>query len=356
MLCFVLGLSRLRRQPSVFSTLEPYVSVVIAARNEEDNIGNLLEDLITQIYAKNKLEIIVANDRSTDNTYNIVSHFEEKHSNVKLVNIDEKPKSMTPKKYALTQAINKSKGEIIVSTDADCRVPNTWVSNIVRQFDLETGVVAGYSKVAINKDKFFDEYQKIDFLALMAANAGSFGWGVAWTGSGQNIAYRRSAFDKIGGFKPVAEHISGDDFYLVQAISKIAKARYNPNPDGFVETKPMESFFSFVQQRIRWASNTQKLFGGDLFFLLFLFLNLFTNSIILIGLFFPSFWAYLPFIYGTKLICDTLLILLGSKMFLTNINIGVYLLWSIFQPLYTPILAALSMFGRYSWKGINSQK
>ena len=190
----------------------------------------------------------------------------------------------------------------------------------------------------------------------MSANAGSFGWGLAWTGSGQNIAYRRSSFDKIDGFTPVAEQLSGDDFYLVQAISKIYKARYNPNPDGFVKTQSMESFYSFIQQRIRWASNAQKLFNGDLFFLLFLFLNLFTNSILFIGLFIPSFWIYLPLIYGIKLICDTLLILSGSKMFLTGINIGVYLLWSLFQPLYTPILAAFSMFGKYRWKDLSSKK
>ena len=93
MLYFILGLSRLRRQPSVFSTLEPRVSVIIAARNEEDNIGNLLEDLTKQTYDKNKLEIIVANDRSTDNTLNIISHFEKKNPNIKLVNIDKKSKN-----------------------------------------------------------------------------------------------------------------------------------------------------------------------------------------------------------------------------------------------------------------------
>ena len=350
MLYFIIGLIRLGRQPSVFSTLEPKVSIVIAARNEEDNIGNLLEDLTKQNYPKNKIEVLVANDRSTDNTPKIIEHFQKKHSNFKLINIEERSQSMTPKKHALTVAIKRSKGEIIISTDADCRVPPNWINNIVKQFDANTGVVAGYSKVTVNKNSFFDEYQKIDFLALMAANAGSFGWDLPWTGSGQNIAYRRASFDKIDGFDPVADHISGDDFYLVKAISKIAKARYNPNPDGFVKTQPMQSFNSFFQQRIRWASNTQKLFGGDLFFLLFLFLNLFTNSILLIGLMFQSFWIYLPILYGIKLLCDSILILIGSKLFLTNVNIGVYLLWSIFQPIYTPTLAVLSMLGRYRWK------
>ena len=125
----------------------------------------------------------------------------------------------------------------------------------------------------------------------MSANAGTLGWGIPWTGSGQNIAYRRSAFDKIDGFNPVADQVSGDDFYLVQAISKIAKARYNANPDGFVTTKPMNSIRTFISQRIRWASNTRKLFNSNFFFLLFLFMNLFANTIILCGLFYKPLLA-----------------------------------------------------------------
>ena len=171
-----------------------------------------------------------------------------------------------------------------------------------------------------------------------------------WTGSGQNIAYRKEAFNKINGFNPVADQVSGDDFYLVQAISKIAKTRFNPHPDGFVQTKPLRSFSSFLNQRTRWASNSRKLFNSDYFFLLFLFLNLFVNTILLCGLFFKSTWGYLPQLFGIKFLFDSLVIFYSSKLFKTSINIAVYIFWSMFQPIYTPILAVLSLIGKYSWK------
>ncbi len=350
MLYFLTGLYRVGKQPAVFSTLEPFVSVIIAARNEEENIGALLTDLIAQSYNKSKLEIIIANDRSSDKTGQIISDYQVKYKHIQVVKIEEKAEHMTPKKYALTKAIEQAKGELIISTDADCRVPVNWVSSFVKQFDAETGVVVGYSKVDAKPDSFFHNYQKIDFLALMSANAGSFGWNVPWTGSGQNIAYKRSLFDKINGFESVADQVSGDDFYLVQAISKLAKARYNSNPEGFVKTQPMESVNAFLQQRTRWASNSRKLFDSDFFFLLFLFLNLFVNTLLFSGLFFSSAWTYLPSLFGIKLLFDSMVVAYGSIIFDTKFNIGIYLLWAFFQPLYTPLLAVKSMFGKFHWK------
>ncbi len=91
----------------------------------------------------------------------------------------------------LLKAIEKSTGEIIISTDADCRVPNTWVESTVNLFDEETGIILGYSRVDTDSDSLLDHYQSIDFLALMSANAGTVGWDNPWTGTGQNIAYRR---------------------------------------------------------------------------------------------------------------------------------------------------------------------
>jgi cellulose synthase/poly-beta-1,6-N-acetylglucosamine synthase-like glycosyltransferase len=250
----------------------------------------------------------------------------------------------------IARRIKLSNSEIIISTDADCRVPNTWVESIVETFDEETGVVIGYSKIDTESERFFNHYQSIDYLALMSANAGTLGWGNAWTGSGQNIAYRRSAFDKINGFNPVADDVSGDDFYLVQAISKIAKARYNTDPNGFVKTKPSDSVGKFINQRIRWASNTKKLFNTDYLFLLFLFTNLFTNTILLSLLLIKNYWQFLPMLFGIKFLFDTIVLFYGSKLLKTEIKINAYLIWFFLQPIYTPILGIFSMIGKFRWK------
>ena len=350
LLYFYIGLIRLKNIPLIKNNYKPTVSVVVAARNEARNIRHLLEGLSQQTYPIEKLQIIIADDRSSDKTGTIINDFAKKHTNFLGINISEPSKTMTPKKYALTKAIEKSTGEIIISTDADCRVPNTWVESAVNLFDEETGIILGYSRVDTGSDSLLDHYQSIDFLALMSANAGTVGWDNPWTGTGQNIAYRRSAFDKIGGFTPVAKQISGDDFYLVQAISKIAKVKYNTNSDNFVTTKPLENILKFISQRIRWASNSRKLFNSDYFFLLFLFINLFTNTILLSTIILQSLWQYLPMFFGIKFLFDSLVLFSGSKIFNTNIKISVYLIWFFLQPLYTPILAVFSLIGKFRWK------
>ncbi|MCJ7801958.1 MAG: glycosyltransferase, partial [Candidatus Marinimicrobia bacterium] len=349
MLYFLSGLVRLRKTPNENHLKEPNVSVIVAARNEEESIGDLLEDLSRQTYPRAKLTIIIADDRSTDKTWSIINDYINKYNNFIGVKISESSKTMTPKKYALTKAIEKSEGEIIISTDADCRVPNTWVESMVKTFDEETSVVIGYSKIDTTSERFFDHYQSIDYLSLMSANAGTLGWGNAWTGSGQNIAYRRSAFDKINGFNPVADKISGDDFYLVQTISKIARPRYNSNPNGFVKTKPSDNISKFISQRIRWASNTKKLFNTDYLFLLFLFTNLFTNTILLLTLLLTTYWQFLPMLCGIKFLFDTVVLFYGSKLFKTEIRVNVFLIWFFLQPIYTPILGILSMGGKFRW-------
>ncbi|MFC1527173.1 glycosyltransferase [Candidatus Neomarinimicrobiota bacterium] len=350
MLYFLSGLVRLRKNPIVKNPKQPTVSIVVAVRNEEESIGDLLEDLSHQTYPHTKLQIIIADDRSTDKTSSIINGYINNNDNFTGVKVSKLSSTMTPKKYALTKAIEKSEGEIIISTDADCRVPNTWVKSLVETFDEETGVVIGYSSIDTGSEHYFDQYQSIDYLALMSANAGTLGWGNAWTGSGQNIAYKRSDFNKINGFNPVADEISGDDFYLVQAISKIAKAKYNTNPTGFVKTKPSDNISKFISQRIRWASNTKKLFNTDYFFLLFLFTNLFTNTILLLTLLLTTYWQFLPMLFGIKFLFDTVVLFYGSKLFKTEIRVNVFLIWFFLQPIYTPILGILSMGGKFRWK------
>ncbi len=350
MLYFLTGLVRLRSRPRVKNLENPTVSVIVAVRNDEENIRDLLKDLSNQSYPKNKLQFIISDDRSTDKTWPIINDYVKKYNNFIGIKIAKLSKTMTPKKYALTKAIEKSTGEIIISTDADCRVQNAWVESIVESFDKKIGIVIGYSKIDTKSEHIFNYYQSIDFLALMSANAGTLGWGNAWTGSGQNIAYRRSDFYKVDGFNPVAKRISGDDFYLVRAISKIGNAKYNTNPNSFVKTQPSKNIREFISQRIRWASNTRYLFNTDLLFLLFLFVNLFTNTILLSAILLKTYWQFLPMLFGIKFLFDTVVLFYGSNLFKTRIKINAYLIWFFLQPIYTPLLGILGILGKFRWK------
>jgi len=255
-LFFLTGLRRLKpihQKPDIW----PKVSIIIAARNEEKNIAILLDDLSQLDYPVGRLEVVIADDRSTDNTWSIISGFSNRFSYIRGIQIIEPSSEMTPKKFALTQAINQSNGQYILSTDADCRLPKGWVKSMVCHLEDGNGIVVGASSIDPSFDTRFAHYQMIDFLALVTANAGAIGWGRCWTGTGQNLGYSRSAFGKINGFNPVKDRISGDDMYLVQSISRKYPCTFNTDAESFVKTQPVRTFFQFINQRIRWSSNSR---------------------------------------------------------------------------------------------------
>jgi cellulose synthase/poly-beta-1,6-N-acetylglucosamine synthase-like glycosyltransferase len=348
-LFFLTGLWRLR-PPEAREGPVPTVSVIVAARNEAEHLPDLLADLAQQDYPAGRLEIVVADDRSTDGTWDIIQDFERRLPRLHGIRIHEPVPFMTPKKYALTRAIEGSTGDIILCTDADCRVPPTWVSSMVRAFREDTGIVVGFSAVIRKPDTRFVRYQALDFLALMAADAGSLGWGRAWSGSAQNLAYRRSYFQAIEGFRPVAQQRSGDDFYLVQAISRLAGAVFNAAPDSFVRTAPVPTLRAFLSQRVRWASNARDLFRTDRFFLLFLGTAFCCNAALLSGLLTPALWSVLPAAFSLKFVFDALVIFSGANKFRVMVEPLTFVTWSLVQPVYIPLVGILGLLGKFRWK------
>ena len=141
------GLLFRQRTSTKYEKSLPFITVVIAARNEEDNLPKLLDDLVNQKINKNKFEVIIANDRSIDKTAEIINKYSNKYKFIKPIHIIKKAE-MAPKKYALENAINKSKGEIILATDADCRVSNNWAISMASLVNQTDKVVIGYSKVS----------------------------------------------------------------------------------------------------------------------------------------------------------------------------------------------------------------
>ncbi|MCK4818701.1 glycosyltransferase, partial [bacterium] len=144
---------------------KPFVSVVVAARNEESTIHQLLTSLINQDYPEDKYEIIIADDESDDNTSRIVQDFQKKNDNLILISVTISDDVVSRKKNALAQAVQKCRGEIILTTDADCVVTYQWISNMMRYFGRGVGMVAGLSIPFIpnwGKATLFQRYEYID--------------------------------------------------------------------------------------------------------------------------------------------------------------------------------------------------
>lgn len=348
-LFFLTGLRKLKPIPNQLIDW-PMVSVVVAARNEEQNIANLLQDFSQLDYPTDKLDIIIADDRSLDKTWLIIERYSKQYHHIKGIRIRKKSAEMTPKKYALTQAIEQSNGEYILSTDADCRIPQGWVKSMVNHLESGSGIVLGASSVDDVNPSSFTHYQMIDFLALITTNAGASGWGFNWTGTGQNLAYKRSAFKKINGFYPVRDRVSGDDMYLVQAISKTHKCTFNSDACSFVKTRPVQSIITFLNQRIRWSSNSRLAAKTDWIFLLFLFNAFLLNTAILSGSFLSSLQSYIPMVFGIKFVGDALVIFSGASMLHMFVPSIIFIVWSVLQPIYIPFIGISGLIGKFTWK------
>ena len=128
-----------------------FVSVVVAARDEEKHIGKCIKALVNQSYPENLYEIIIVDDRSTDMTAEIVRELSQQNSLIKLIQIKEKSKDIAPKKHALETGIKAAKGEIILTTDADCEPTPEWIKIMVSYFETDVGLVAGFSPTELSK-------------------------------------------------------------------------------------------------------------------------------------------------------------------------------------------------------------
>ncbi len=341
------GLFRYNILPISNSNAHPFVSVIIAARNEENNLPLLIDDLINQEYPLEKFEVIIVNDRSSDSTQSILDKASENYSFIKSITIGEKSKRMTPKKNAIDIGIKNSEGEIILATDADCRVGSLWLASMTYSLINKNGVIIGFSEIEDKEGTFFEKYQKIDFLAIIAANAGAAGWSHHWSGTGQNLAYYKKDYLEIGGFEPVKDKISGDDMYLVQAISRLKNGFVHIDPNSHVKTNAMKSLKGFVNQRIRWSSNSKSNFRKTPVFFVFLTVSFLENLFILLSIIVLK-KGFL--IWGIKITIDGIVILFGSRLFEKNFDIKTYLFWAILQPFYIPYIGTLGLFNKFSWK------
>ena len=347
LLFIITGLFKHKVLPISSSIAMPMVSIVIAARNEEDCLPYIIDDLIKQEYPLEKLEVIIINDRSDDSTAEILNESNNNYLFIKVIHIKEKTKTMTPKKNALTLGIQEAKGDVILLTDADCRLNKLWVSSMVYSVINKDSISIGFSQISDINNSIFTQYQKVDFLSIIAANAGAAGWGRFWSGTGQNLGFLKEDFLSINGFEPVKNDISGDDMYLVQNISNIKNGYLHIDPNSFVKTNPMKNIKEFINQRTRWSSNAKKNFASLPDFFLFLSTIFLYNSFILFSLFFGGEWVLLVLI---KFILDGLVIFLGGRLFNVRLKIKSYLIWSLLQPLYIPVIGILGIRGKFSWK------
>lgn len=332
------------------------ISVIIAARNEEDNIVSLMKSLINQNYPENKYEIIAVSDRSTDKTDFILKEYSMKYNNINYLRVDEEDKNLIGKKNALTKGIEKSNGDILLFTDADCVPGINWIRSINQYFNNNFDVVVGYSPLLSDKKGIFQKMvfllKKLERLSIFTISAGTIGWNWGVTATGRNFAYRRFVFDEINGFSGIGLIPSGDDDLFLQKISKTKKYKitFAMNLDTHIpslETKNTIEQYNLEKRRAskwRYYPPKIKIFSAIIFLFYLLMSGLFILSIFSI---FP--WEKFLLIFILKIFIDFLVILRGAVLFKEVKLLSVFPLAELFYIPYFLFFGIMGSFTRYIW-------
>jgi 1,2-diacylglycerol 3-beta-glucosyltransferase len=245
----ILGLRR-SRYPTV-NTSDIFVSVIIAARNEQMNIANCLESAAQQTYPSTLFEIIVADDGSTDKTEAICQEFIQRYPHMKLVHVQEDD-YLRGKSNALAQGIDAAQGEVILITDADCTVPKTWVEYTAKKYTTNIGLVGGFTLQKARTP--FEGMQSLDWAFILGVASASAGLKHPLGSIGNNLSFRKSAYEHVGGYRKLKFSVT-EDYTVVQAIvgSQQWDYCYPIDPKLLVESKPCSDFLTLLRQKHRWG-------------------------------------------------------------------------------------------------------
>ncbi len=349
MLTFFLGLFLL----NVGKNLQQHtVSVVVAARNEEKNIGRCLEALLNQTYPGERYEIIIVDDRSNDRTAEIIQAAAARSSNIKYLHIESVPPGISPKKNALSAGIRAASSEIILTTDADCTPVSTWLETMVRYFDKEVGLVAGFSPL-VGKKNVWSKLISLDSLSLAAVAAGSAALGKPLTCNGRNLAYRKQVFEQVNGFEAIKGFISGDDDLFLHLVTSQTdwKIRYAFNPGALVYSAAAENFQHFANQRIRHASKGFFYASWLTLSLVVVYIyNLLLVGLLPVSLFIPEFFASWLTAFGLKFCCEFLLLFKMARRFRVGNFLTAYPVAALLHPLYVTVFGLWAQIGKVKWK------
>ncbi len=318
------------------ANLNTELSVIICARNEERTIGVLLDELMQQICRAK--EIIVVDDGSVDRTAEIVASF----PTVKLIRT-----SGIGKKRALKLGVEAATCDLIVCTDADCSVPDTWLQAIASCFATYNPSLI-IAPVRMTADHtWWQQLQAVEFISLAAVTAGSALLGHPTMCNGANLAFRREVWlQSFGDLK--MEEPSGDDMFFMMYCKRQGESiRYLKSPGAMVSIEPNETLTQFFNQRRRWISKSKSYNDIETIVLaLITFLVTLAPVFLMIAGHVLScllFWC-------VKTVADGWLVGRFSSFFSTQSRMTIVLLLAVIYPFYVCYVAVSGLFCKVHWK------
>lgn len=329
----ILGLGILRNW-KVKNPQEQTYSIIIACRNEEQNLPFLFSTLKKIEYPKNKYEIIIVDDVSTDNSLNLIVEFCSQQDNAKYFHLPNKDINYKGKKAALKKGTDNAKFDILLFTDADCLPPSNWLKSFNQYFSKEIGMIVGFSpEVNVSRFRYFTQ--------LMSASVfcSTIGIGFPFSNIGRNLAISKQAFNEVGGYEKVKYHPCGEDKLLLNLINK-TRYKIAYNPDAKVPTKPNNVGFMDQQKRRYGQFAISSLFYKVVSILIFLFYIYLPIRI----LFFNDWISFLVYFLSVLFFWSSSLFKHKEKFCLID------LLFLIIYPYYLIYYSIAGMYGKWQWK------
>jgi cellulose synthase/poly-beta-1,6-N-acetylglucosamine synthase-like glycosyltransferase len=353
-LFFLKGWLALKTGVQMQKDFKTTVTVLIPVRNEAKHIATLLKSLQAQHYPISLFKIILIDDHSTDQTASIAASLELQ--NLQIINLALENPINSYKKKAISTAIAYCDSELIITTDGDCNMGPDWISSIVSLYEQENCQLIS-APVAYHQEKnMAEKMQTVEFELLIAAGAACIQNKFPNTCNGANLAYSRSVFHEVGGFKGIDDVASGDDELLLHKIFRHYPngLRFLKDERAIVYTEAKANLSGFFQQRKRWASKSVK-YADKRMVALVSTIYLF-NLMLFVQLGLVCFASAKPLalllMIGVKLLLDGSLIYQSLRFFNKRKFILLLPFVEFFYMIYILIIGIIANIGgAYEWKG-----
>ena len=235
----------------------PKISILLAARNEEKLIKRNLSALERLTYPLDKIEILVGNDQSTDNTANLIEDFIKDKPQFKLYHIDKTVGKGRGKANVLGQLANHASGTYYFITDVDVKLPKNWVLALLQEFTDEVGIVSGTTKC--ERGGLFASLQGIDWLHFMGYIKGFANVGLGCTSVGNNMAVRAESYWQTGGYEEIDFSIT-EDYKLFKEVTSCGwQWRTVMGEDSLGVAWYIPNVKEMLHQRKRWLIGAREL-------------------------------------------------------------------------------------------------
>ena len=362
LLSLLYGWRNLKFNPAFVSSSETGFSIIIPFRNEQLHLPGLFDSLKHLKYPSKRFEILLINDSSEDDSEKLVQEFSKMHPELAIELLQNQRESISAKKDAIKVGIDKSRYEYIVTTDADCKVPENWLQGFDNYIESQNSDLIAASVIldeVHQEDPLFRRFDLIDFMSLQATTIGAFGFGKPFICNAANLCFKKEAFQEVGGYRQSINFAGGDDVFLLQQFKEHKrKIDFVRSTNMTVTTAAQKDLRSFIQQRLRWAAKSA---GYKDSFARFAALTVFLmNAAIIIGLvlclFNPSYLQWLMIVFLIKFNLDFMLIYKAAVFFDRKASMRSFAWSSIAYPLFASGIALTSLFVGFKWKGRDYRK